>query len=1593
MMAVLLCATSFSTNFWGLAPKNASSITGHVDANAASDVTYGSGETYYDAGTLNMTAYYDSTTGTELTASASNYKSVNWDVDSASSFVSDKEQNSHTGVTVENTTDIADASKYGSASPVSVGGDGQRGIMCFSEYLDALNNGNAVGSADYKGYEKYVVDYEAPAAVTSKTYVYMAKGETTATSSGKNQIKWTLMAWPQDQSQSTRLEQQAKLDTVKEITDEWAKLRMQSKTVGNTTLDVPGEIIKDGNIVADNTSGALDTASMFYTGQPVWLSGNKGSFDSWDNGVTDTASNTDYYLKNLGLWGRIQTYPVEFGYATDNTGANDYEHVTITKDPAVYIDLFAPSNTGDTAGAGNVSFYLTENGTKAGSQADTDYLPLYSYMDDTYASASSLSSMSFKSIIDTQLSGNTATTDKLSKGSVSLPVYNVPKQLYDLWETSQYNYLRGVSTITAVSAHEVAANSKSSTTFTGLDITGTRLYDIAAHIRADVSYVKSNPERFTSVAATQTSLTNITNGVNPVSSYIGSTGYGIIGNNSSAASFVLNTNDINTAKSISHINSCETSLTKSDILSTYNSEGAGSGTTILSQAVNTQLPMIIRADAYYDATEDYQRAAGILYGQVDSDTPSIDTTAADTQTNGKTAVVSATDSITDTVYYSNLESGASYKLEGALVTSDGATTVATASTTLNPSAASGNVSVKFGPFDSTSYASKKLVVTEKLYKGAGTTPVATHYDLTDADQTITYVAAGTAVVNTKAALSNDQNTISDTVTYSGLTSGTAYTVTTTAYDLTAGSSVTKSGSSDTLSVTTAVTPSSASGTMTTAFTGYNATSLAGHKVVIFESVAKTSDSSVVAVHNDKTDTLQTVTFGDSGNVDTVATSGTGSKYLDPVDAETISDAVTVTGLSASTSYTAKATLYDATAGKLVTDTNNKTLSWTKTFATDASGAGTATVAISSFSAADKAGHSLVVYEDIQDGSGNSVATHADASDADQTVTVNSPGVATVLTDSNGNKSMTSSASMSFKDTITYSGLVPGNRYYMKSSLIDKSTGNAITDSDGNAAVIASTVFIANSTGSNKGTAEVKCTNMASKLSGKSIVAYNDLYRVTDSTAVGTTVTASVPAELLVSEHDLSNTDQTVAIDATISVSDDSVLDTVAKGVDGSKTIPLATNSVIKDKVTYKGLVADKTYTLTADVYDTSTSERAVGYTTVKTMDFTADDGGAGSTTMTIDLDTTSLAGHNLVVYEVLKLGDTTIARHRDLTDADQTVTVGNTYQASIDTVATDSVTGGKSLMSSSSASISDKVTYSGLDTNQSYKLTSSVYDKSTGKVASGVADVSTSFTPESASGNIVVTIPVNSSSFTSGQSLVVYETLTTTVKSTSTSSSKTVTVAKHEDISDTDQTVTFVKMSTYLTGDGTASKTIHAGADAYAIDVCSFTGLTPGRTYVINGQLVDAAVGSGAVTLGSSGSSGAVTLTSGKSTSPAKTDTTAVTQTATTATGQPVATRTMEFTPTTANGSIAMQVNVNTSALSGHQLVATATVTDKASGSTVVTHNDLSNADQTISVQTRVEAQTGVYSTAWIFGLIAVMFALAALSYGIGMIYDRKHSI
>jgi hypothetical protein len=93
-----------------------------------------------------------------------------------------------------------------------------------------------------------------------------------------------------------------------------------------------------------------------------------------------------------------------------------------------------------------------------------------------------------------------------------------------------------------------------------------------------------------------------------------------------------------------------------------------------------------------------------------------------------------------------------------------------------------------------------------------------------------------------------------------------------------------------------------------------------------------------------------------------------------------------------------------------------------------------------------------------------------------------------------------------------------------------------------------------------------------------------------------------------------------------------------------------------------------------------------------------------------------------------------------------------------------------------------------------------------------------------------------------------------------------------------------------------------------------------------------------------------------------------------------IAKNSIEFTPTTADGTVEISFTIDTSNLNGHSLVAFETVSEKTTGQTIATHKDINDEDQTVTVKTKPNVQTGVQRLAFIFAILALL-GLAGFAY------------
>ena len=256
----------------------------------------------------------------------------------------------------------------------------------------------------------------------------------------------------------------------------------------------------------------------------------------------------------------------------------------------------------------------------------------------------------------------------------------------------------------------------------------------------------------------------------------------------------------------------------------------------------------------------------VTFGQ-----PEIGTTA--TIDGEKTTQPAEQITITDTVEYSGLTVGQEYTLKGVLMDKETGEPLlvgegeeqsqVTSEATFIPSESSGTIDVLFS-FNATGLEGKDLVVFEKLFQGE--TEIASHEDLEDEGQTVTFVE--TPEIGTTATVDGQHTadptgeiTIVDVVEYTGLIPGKTYTVSGVLMDKGTGEALLVDGAEVTAEVE--FTPESADGTVELTYT-LDASTLAGTTIVVFETLY--SDGVEIATHADINDEAQTITINPKGGL-------------------------------------------------------------------------------------------------------------------------------------------------------------------------------------------------------------------------------------------------------------------------------------------------------------------------------------------------------------------------------------------------------------------------------------------------------------------------------------------------------------------------------------------------------------------------------------------------------------------------------------------------------------------------------------------------------------------------------------------------------
>ena len=794
--------------------------------------------------------------------------------------------------------------------------------------------------------------------------------------------------------------------------------------------------------------------------------------------------------------------------------------------------------------------------------------------------------------------------------------------------------------------------------------------------------------------------------------------------------------------------------------------------------------------------------------------------------------------VSDKVTYANLFPNRDYKLTAELhdsatgdVLLDASGHPITVEKRFTAQSPTGFEVVEF-TIDTIELGGKTITVYEKLYDDGGSL-IAEHTDKSDVNQQVTVIEPeiGTTAVDgadgDKNVATDDKATVTDRVAYKNLIPGKEYTVKGTLHikktddEGKVTEEILKVDGKPVTAETT-FTPESAEGTVDVTFT-FDSLSLKDKThLVAFESLEH--DGHELASHADIEDEGQTVTVRNP-RISTTALDGIDKDKNVVTDDETvIIDTVAYENLVPGREYTLKGSMQVKAEkdGKPVAkplEVGGKPVKAETTFTPEKSD-GTANVTFRFSSRDIEPGTELVMFESLERG-GNVLATHEDIGDVNQTVTVTAPAISTFARDAiDDDKDVVVDDVTTVIDTVEYRNLVPGKEYTLNGKLHSKSNGKPLMVGD--KPVTGQTTFTPEKA---DGKVEVTFTFDSRDLEDKTdIVVFESLVRS------GTEIA---------SHADIDDENQTVT------VTHPEIGTTAVDGADGDKNVITDDTTEVIDTVEYTGLIPGKEYTLKGTLHVKVTDEE--GKVTEKPLEVDGKPVTAETTftpekadgkvdvvfhfnSLTIPHDT------EIVAFESLEKNGVEIAAHADIEDKAQTVTVKHPF---ITTSALDGIDGDKNIVTDDETVIVDTVKYSGLIPGKEYTLKGAMQVKKSDEDGNLTAEplevdgepvtAKTTFTPETASGEVEVTFTFDSRTIADKTDIVVFESLERTG----------VEIASHTDIEDGKQTTTVTRPqigTTALDGhDG--DKNVVTDGKTTVIDTVEYKNVIPGKTYTLKGSL------------------------------------------------------------------------------------------------------------------------------------------------------------
>ncbi len=458
--------------------------------------------------------------------------------------------------------------------------------------------------------------------------------------------------------------------------------------------------------------------------------------------------------------------------------------------------------------------------------------------------------------------------------------------------------------------------------------------------------------------------------------------------------------------------------------------------------------------------------------------------------------------------------------------------------------------------------------------------------------------------------------IADTYIFQGLTAGRTYRLEVTARDAETGEAILKDGqpvmAETSFLAGTSVVHASVELSLDTS-------ELAGKGIVCTAQLYW--NGIPVASHESLDDQSQTVYVPTMG---TTARDGqTGSHTGTVQEKTTLVDTVEYTGLTPGKEYRVSGTLMVRETGKALLADGQPVTAEAVFTPKDRDGS---VELVFSFDSSALAGQTLVAFETITY-QGIHVVSHEEIDEEGQSV--HYPEIGTSARDASTGDSQTAvSEATTILDTVTLSNLVPGETYTLKGRLTNRETGSPLLVNGKE--VTTETIFTAENASGSLG---LSFTFDAASCQGKTLVVFEELYR---------------GDVLLAAEVDLENEGQTLYVP--------DIRTTAKDQTSGNHTGTIGTKTVITDTVSYSNLLPGKEYRVSGKLMLQSTGKPLLvnGKEVAAETTFLAEEP-SGTVELSFLVDSSSLWGETLVVFENLYREGILLTSHADLEDDAQSI--------------------------------------------------------------------------------------------------------------------------------------------------------------------------------------------------------------------------------------------------------------------------------------------------------------------------------------------------